>query len=154
MHPTCGLVYVRLVGAALQTSCSCTDSSHQHDWLCFVLCACAVALLQVLLSVASSPGLLPQQTANGLVDAALQLQMLVLPGVRSIMGPTYNPLAGLLGTDGLAAAGGAAGQPGSAVDAAAVAAAMRRQQQQRAAESNQMMSLVQQLKQLEAREGV
>jgi hypothetical protein len=104
--------------------------------------------LQVLLPIASAPGLLPQQTANGLVDAALQLQMLVLPGVRTVMGTAYNPLVGLLGADGLLAAGG------MVADAAAVAAAVRRQQQQRAAEASQMMSLVQQLKQLEAREGI
>jgi hypothetical protein len=109
--------------------------------------------LQVLLQIASESGLFRQRTSNGLVDAALQLQLLVLPGVRTVMGAAYNPLVGLLGADGFSAAGG--GQHGMMVaDAEAVSAALRRQQQQRAAEASQMMSLVQQLKQLEARERV
>jgi hypothetical protein len=103
-------------------------------------------LLQVLLSIASSPGLLPQQTANALVDVALQLQALVLPGVRSIMGPAYNPLAGLLGAGSLAAVGG------TGVDPATVAAAVRRQQRTQADEASKMLALVQELKRLEARE--
>lgn len=105
--------------------------------------------VQVLLQVSSTPGLWPQQTANALVEAALQLQLLVLPGVRNIMGPEYNPLSGLLGQDSLAGS-----QPGVGGNAAAVAAAIRRQQQQRAADANQMTSLVQELKKLEAAEGV
>ncbi len=99
----------------------------------------------MLLQVSSQSGVLPQATANGLLDAALQLQLLVLPGLRSIMGPTYNPLAGLLGDASLSVGG-------VGTDAAAVAAAVRRQQQQRAAEAAQMMSLVRELKQLEAQE--
>jgi hypothetical protein len=109
----------------------------------------AAAAVQVLLQVSSHPGLLPQATANGLVDAALQLQLLVLPGLRSIMGPAYNPLEGLVGDASLS---GLSGAGGLGTDAAAVAAAVRRQQQQRAAEAAQMMSLVRELKQLEARE--
>lgn len=104
--------------------------------------------------MASVPGILPQATATGLVDAALQLQLLVLPGLRSIMGASFNPLTELLGTEGLAAAGGGADKSGFVVDAAAVAAAVRRQTQQRAAEASQMMSLVRELKQLEAKERV
>lgn len=107
----------------------------------------AVSMLQVLLSIASSPGLLPQQTANVLVDVALQLQALVLPGVRSIMGPAYNPLAGLLGADSLAAAGGS-----QRVDPAAVAAAARRQQRTQADEASKMLTLVQELQRLAAKE--
>lgn len=103
-------------------------------------------MLQVLLSIASSPGLLPQQTANALVDVALQLQALVLPGVRSIMGPAYNPLAGLLGADSLAAVGGS-------VDGAAVLAAVRRQQRTQADEASKMLTLVQELQRLAAKEG-
>jgi hypothetical protein len=106
-------------------------------------------LAQVLLQVSSTPCLLPQETANALVEAALQLQLLVLPGVRNIMGPTFNPLGGLLGQDILAGS-----QPGRSADAAAVAAAIRRQQQQRVADANQMASLVQELKKLEAAEGL
>jgi chemotaxis response regulator CheB len=106
-------------------------------------------MVQVLLQVSSTPGLLPQEPANALVDAALQLQMLVLPGVRSIMGPTFNPLGGLLGQDILTGI-----QPGMGADAAAVAAAIKRQQQQRAADAEQMTSLVRELRKLEAAEGL
>lgn len=102
-------------------------------------------MLQVLLTIASSPRLLPQQTTNALVDVALQLQALVLPGVRSIMGPAYNPLAGLLGADSLAAVGGS-------VEPAAVAAAVRRQQRTQADEASKMLTLVQELKRMAARE--
>lgn len=110
--------------------------------------------MQVLLQVASSPGILPAATVTGLVDAALQLQLLVLPGLRSIMGASYNPLAQLLGTDSLAGSGGGPGVGQAGVDAAAVAAAVRRQMQQRSAEESQMLSLVKELQQLQAKERV
>lgn len=109
---------------------------------------------QVLLQTASAPGALPQSTASGLVDAALQLELLVLPGLRTIMGPAFNPLAQLLGPDSLQAVATASGGGAASVDVSAVAAAVRRQMQRQAAEANQMVSLVRELKQLEARDGV
>jgi hypothetical protein len=96
---------------------------------------------QVLLEAASSTGLLPQATAEALIDAALQLQAAVLPGLRSVCGADYKPLAQLLGSS-------ADGGGGSSVQA--VAAHMQRQQQARAAEAANMRRLVADLRRLEA----
>jgi hypothetical protein len=96
----------------------------------------------VLLQVASSPGVLAAPTSAALVDAALQLNALVLPGLRSVMGSQYQPLAALL--DGSDAGGGSKGSCG--VTAAGVAAAMQQQVQQRAAEAARMRSLLSELR--------
>jgi hypothetical protein len=88
-------------------------------------------LLQVLLQVASCPGLLATTAAEHLMDAALQLQQQVLPGMRSLMGPDYSPMQKLLGhmdqqqqqqqQPDLATALAAAGVPSSSAAAAAAA---------------------------------
>jgi hypothetical protein len=86
-------------------------------------------LLQVLLQVASCPGLLAATAAEHLMDAALQLQQQVLPGMRSLMGPDYSPMQKLLGHMGqqqqqqpdIASALAAAGVPSSSSSAAAAA---------------------------------
>ncbi|KAF6263849.1 hypothetical protein COO60DRAFT_305903 [Scenedesmus sp. NREL 46B-D3] len=124
---------------------------------------------QVLLQVASCPGLLPAAAAEALMDAALQLQQQVLPGMRSLLGPDYSPMQKLLGqgqqqdfgsvlaaagvqsSSGPAAAAGAAagqgGRPGRYVPAS-----VRRHLQQQAAEEARVQALVAELKQLECEE--
>lgn len=102
------------------------------------------------------------------MDAALELQQQVLPGMRSLMGKDYSPLAQLVGQElqqaGVAAAqaGGIGpsaadegGESGAAVPAEQkpgkyVAASVKRYLQQQAAEAAQVKALVAELKQMEA----
>jgi hypothetical protein len=129
----------------------------------------------VLLQVASCPGLLPAAAAEALMDAALQLQQQVLPGMRSLMGPDYSPMQKLLGhmnqqqqqQQDIGSALAAAGVPSSSSGAAAAAAAgagagdkpgryvpasVKRYLQQQAAEAARVQALVTELKQLECEE--
>jgi hypothetical protein len=135
-------------------------------------------LLQVLLQVASCPGLLVPTAAEHLMDAALQLQQQVRPGIRSLMGPDYSPMQRLLGHMGqqqqqsdIASALAPAGVPSSSAAAAAgggepaaaavgegerpgryVPASVKRYLQQQAAEAARVQALVAELKQLETEE--
>jgi hypothetical protein len=105
------------------------------------------------------------------MDAALQLQQQVLPGMRSLMGPDYSPMQKLLGhmdqqqqqqQQGIGSVLAASGVPsGSGPTAAAAAggegakpgryvpASVKRYLQQQAAEAARVQALVSELKQLE-----
>jgi len=133
--------------------------------------------LQVLLQAASCPGLLASDEANGVTEQALQLQQLVLAGLRSLMGPSYHPLAQLLAAaavdtanviDGAALGDegegfslgsdisqppGAQSGPKTAASGKLLAANVQRHLQQQAAEAHRMQQLMAELKALEAREG-